>query len=123
MSSNRDDLEARLLEKAEKAIRKLMEQKSGRRDLSRSEMENLVGELEIDLRQALMQELVDEAHRQGVGLWADCAGRLRYKGKKPKRVVTLRGEVEVERDYYYCETCKRGDFPPGQTSGVECNRL
>jgi hypothetical protein len=27
--------------------------------------------------------------------------------------VTLRGEVEVERDYYYCDTCKRGYFPPG----------
>ena len=113
MSTNRDELEARLLQQAEKAIHNMLEQKNGRRDLSMSEMENLVGALEIDLRQALMQELVDETQRQAVGLCADCGGKLRYKGKKTKPIVTLRGEMEVERDYYDCETCERGYFPPG----------
>ena len=113
MSSEEDELEARLLKRAEKAIRNMLEQKGERRGLSISEMEDLVGELEIDLRQALMQELVDEAHRQDVGLCEACGGKLRCKGKKSRRIVTLRGEVEVERDYYYCDTCKRGYFPPG----------
>jgi hypothetical protein len=76
-------------------------------------MEDLVGELEIDLRQALMQELVDEAHRQEVGLCEACGGKLGSKGKKSRRLVTLRGEVEGERDYYDGDTCKRGYFSPG----------
>lgn len=113
MSTNHNELEARLLKQAENVIRRLLEQKGERRDLSISEMENLVGELEIDLRQAVMQELVDEAQPQGVGLCPECGGKLRSKGKKPRRVVTLRGEVEVERDYYRCEGCQRGYFPPG----------
>jgi uncharacterized protein with PIN domain len=113
VSANGEDLEVRLLKQAEKAIRHLLEQKGERRDLSMSEMEDLVGELEIDLRQALMQELVDEAQARDGGLCVECGGKLRYKGKKAKRVVTLRGEVEIERDYYRCETCQRGYFPPG----------
>ena len=60
-----------------------------------------------------MQELVDEAQTQGNGLCPDCGGKLRHKGKKLKRVVTVRGEVEVERDYYHCAQCGTGYFPPG----------
>jgi len=42
-----------------------------------------------------------------------CAGKLRYKGKRKRRVVTVRGEIEVERDYYVCTACGAGYFPPG----------
>ena len=31
-------------------------------------------------------------------------------------MVTLRGEVKVERDYYHCEWCKRGYVPLDQQS-------
>ena len=112
MSADSNDLEARLLKQAQVAIHKLLEEKGERRDLSMSEMEDLVGALEVNLRQGLMQEMVDEAQSQATGLCPSCGGKLRYKGKKPKQVVTLRGEVKVERDYYHCERCKRGYFPP-----------
>jgi YgiT-type zinc finger domain-containing protein len=60
-----------------------------------------------------MQELVDEAQAQGASLCPGCEGKLRYKGKGSKRVVTLRGEVEVKRDYDGCNACGTGYFPPG----------
>ncbi len=113
MSAHAPDLEARLLKRAQEAIRKLLEEKGERRDLSMSEMEDLVGVLEVNLGQGVMQEMVDEAQSQAAGLCPECGGKLRNKGKKPKQVVTLRGEVQVERDYYQCEKCKRGYFPPG----------
>jgi uncharacterized protein with PIN domain len=113
MSSEKDELEVRLLKQAEKAIHHLLEQKGERRDLSISEMEALVGELEMDLRQTWMQELVDETYRPETSVCEACGGKLRAKGKKSRRIVTLRGEVEVQRDYYYCDRCKRGYFPPG----------
>jgi uncharacterized protein with PIN domain len=75
-------------------------------------MENLVGKFEIDLRQTVMQELVEAAHRPEVGLCESCGGKLRSKGQKARQIVTVRGEVEVLRDYYYCDRCKRGYFPP-----------
>ena len=113
MTESREDLKSRLLQRVQGSIDNLIAQKAGRRDLSMTEMEDLVGELEVELRQALMQELVDEAQTQGNGLCPDCGGKLRHKGKKLKRVVTVRGEVEVERDYYHCAQCGTGYFPPG----------
>jgi len=112
MSTSANELKNRLQERAYEAIEKLLEQKAGRRDLSMSEMEDLVGEFEIEIRQSLLQEMVVDAQQARPGLCETCAGKLRYKGKKPKQVVTLRGEVRVERDYYQCETCGTGYFPP-----------
>lgn len=113
MASESDDLKKRLQERADEAIEKLLAQKGGRRDLSMDEMEDLVGDFELEVRQALMQEIIADTQERQAGLCATCGGKLRYKGKKPKRVVTLRGEVTVERDYYQCESCGRGYFPPG----------
>ncbi len=58
MSVPSDNLEKRLQERAHEAIQKLLEQKAGRRDLSMDEMEDLVGEFEIEVRQSLIQEMV-----------------------------------------------------------------
>jgi DNA-directed RNA polymerase subunit RPC12/RpoP len=113
MTSTADDLEKRLQKRTEEAIEKLLEHKAGRRDLSMSEMEDLVGEFEVAVRQALMQEIIRDTQVDNRGLCETCGGKLRYKGKKSKQVVTLRGEVVVERDYYQCERCGGGYFPPG----------
>jgi uncharacterized protein with PIN domain len=112
MSSTSDELEKRLQKRAQEAIQSLLEQKANRRDLSMSEMEDLVGDFEVDIRQSLMQEMVADAQVDKRGFCEACGGRLRYKGKKPKQVVSVRGEVKVERDYYQCETCGTGYFPP-----------
>lgn len=113
MPENREDLEKRLLDQARQAISQMLAKKEGRRDLSMTEMEDLVGELEIDLRQGVLQELVEESQTQDKGLCPYCQGKLRNKGKRRKRLITLRGEVEVERDYYVCLDCGEGYFPPG----------
>ena len=41
-----------------------------------------------------------------------CGGKLHKKGRKEKRVVSLAGEVKIEREYIYCPHCQRGFFPP-----------
>ena len=113
MPTPSDELKKRLEKRVDEAIEKLLEQKAGRRDLSMSEMEDLVGDFEIEIRQSLLQEMVIDVQEIRPGLCETCGGKLRYKGKKPKQVATLRGEVTVERDYYQCETCGTGYFPPG----------
>lgn len=113
MPDNREALEKRLLEQAKQAINKMLDEKGGRRDLSMTEMEDLVGDLETDFRQAVLQELVDESQTQNKGLCPSCQGKLRNKGKRRKRLITVRGEIEVERDYYVCQDCGAGHFPPG----------
>ncbi len=42
-----------------------------------------------------------------------CGQEMRYKGQKHRYLRTRSGEVEMERAYYYCPTCRRGHFPPG----------
>lgn len=113
MCKDETELEAQLVAQARTAITKLLDQKAGRRDLSLSEMESLVGALELELRQAVMQTLVEESQTPGQRVCPRCGGKLRQKGKRRKQVVTVRGEVEVERDYYVCSTCGAGSFPPG----------
>ena len=113
MVENGEELENRLLDQARQAIKQLLAKKDGRRDLTMTEMEDLVGELEIDFRQAALQELVDESQSQNKGLCPHCQGKLRNKGKRRKRLITVRGEIEVDRDYYVCLDCGEGYFPPG----------
>jgi hypothetical protein len=113
MPDNREELENRLIEQAKQAIKNMLDEKNGRRDLSMTEMEDLVGDLETDFRQAVLQELVDESQEQAKGLCPSCQGKLRNKGKRRKRLITVRGEIEVERDYYVCLNCGAGFSPSG----------
>lgn len=112
MTEEHNELKDRMEKHAQSSIEKLLKQKAGRRDLSMTEMEDLIGAFEMDVRRALMQELVDESQTQASGLCPECGEKLRYKGKKRKQVASLRGEVEVERDYYHCAGCGSGYFPP-----------
>lgn len=43
-----------------------------------------------------------------------CGAALETKGERRKVFTTRLGELESERPYTYCPTCKRGVFPPGR---------
>ena len=113
MPEERQELENGLIEQAKQAIRTMLAAKDGRRDLSMIEMEDLVGDLETDFRQSVMQTLVAESQAKEKGFCPHCQGKLCPKGKKRKRVITIRGEVEAEREYYVCVECGTGYFPSG----------
>jgi uncharacterized protein with PIN domain len=114
-----ESLEARLTTVAQAAIRQLLSEKGEQQTLSLTEMEALVGRVELRLRQDLMQALVEDAPRPRLSECPQCGGAVRYKGVKAKQVVTVRGEVRVERDYYYCRACQAGFFPPRPDVGRE----
>ena len=109
----------RHLEKARIAIREMLDQKGERRDLTMTEMENMVGDLEMDLRQSIMQELADDSQKTDDNLSSECDGKLRNKGKRKRKIVTVRGEIEVTRNYYICTDCGAGYFPPRSSMGIE----
>lgn len=111
MTRRNEDLEARLLEKAQLAIREMLDQKGNRHNLTMSEMEKMVGEFETHLCEIVMQELAEDSEPTSQ-LCPDCGGKLRSKGKRKRKVVTVRGEIEVERDYTICTICGGGYFPP-----------
>ena len=114
MPQTNDELEAKLLAKAQEAIRKLLAKQKPKDEITLSDMEMSVGEFGEELLQEIMQELVEassssESHALNC---PNCQRAMRYKGKKSKQMLSLRGEIEIERDYYYCEDCRSGYFPP-----------
>lgn len=112
MSTNRDDLKAKLLAQAEAAIDKMLSDERLNDQMTLSDIEAVVGVSEADFRQRALEEIIT-MQQESAKTCPLCGTQLRNKGKRKKRVVTLRGETEIERQYYQCETCQTGYFPPG----------
>jgi uncharacterized protein with PIN domain len=111
MTTDRDKLRAKLLARAEATIDELLKDERLHEKMTLREIEEIVGQSEADFRQAALEEII--ALQQATATrCAVCGGRLENKGKKPKQVVSLRGEMQIERTYYQCQACGRGYFPP-----------
>ena len=111
MPTNRDDLKAKLLAQAEAAIEQMLSDERLSEAMTMSEIEALVGASEADFRQRALEEII-AIQQENAKTCPLCGSSLRNKGKRKKRVVTLRGASEIERTYYHCETCQQGYFPP-----------
>lgn len=113
MALNKEELKAKLLQAYEAHLDQLLAELN--EELELSEIEEVALELRRQVGAGITQALVDH---QGKQVRVDeycptCGGRMRHKGRKRRRVITRSGEVAIERTYYYCETCRRGLFPPG----------
>jgi len=115
MPTNRETLEQKLLEQAQQVMRKLLDDLPESSDITLSDMERATGTMGQALMQQTMQQLV-ESKQQATMTDMHCEGcheRMSRRGKRKRRIVTVRGEVEVERVYYVCPKCGTGCFPPG----------
>jgi hypothetical protein len=116
MGLTEDELKSRMLAKVEAALDKLLAHKKVTEEITLTEIEQLVLVAGQEIGEGLTAALVEESVRVGQmpgPACAECGQEMHYKGLKQKRVVSETGEVEVNRAYYYCETCKAGLFPPG----------
>jgi uncharacterized protein with PIN domain len=115
MRSDRDRIEEELLKQAQQAIRRRLEALPDRDQITLSEMERLTGEMGHEVMQHTLPKLSEtqQSPADRVGLCEACNRRMHKRGKRKKRVVTVRGQVEIERQYYMCPGCGRGHFPPG----------
>lgn len=111
MSKQREALRAKLLAEAEVAIDKMLSDERLSEAMTLSDIEAVIGVSEADFRQGALEAIV-AIQQETPTLCPLCGGKLRNKGKRKKRVVTLRGETDVERTYYQCEGCGKGYFPP-----------
>ncbi len=87
---------------------------SADKPLSLSEIEDIALRLRARIGAEVTQALVAKQAPVAVPgpVCEGCGQEMHYKGLKQRRVVSRSGEVEWERPYYYCETCRRGFFPP-----------
>ncbi len=76
-------------------------------------------------RQRLMAKLLGELAAQpeeewmGAEVCSSCGRELTPKGKRRREVGHLEGEVQVEREYHYCDECQSGFFPPGRQTEAD----
>lgn len=90
----------------------------------------------LDL-EAVEQAIRDAMHRAGAGLLetllnedepsearqpCGCGSQARCAGKRPKKLVTMLGEVAVERSYYHCGRCGKGFAPRDRELDVEATQ-
>src|SRR5258708_14914199 len=97
-------------------INGLVEETLGRAKgpLTLSEIEDIALKVRARIGEEITQALVAQQAPVGVPGRAceQCGQEMHNKGLKKRRVVSRSGEVEWERPYYYCESCRRGLFPP-----------
>ena len=120
MTVDNEELKARLMAEAEKAIEELLAGRSEKEELTLSDIERLVRRAGQGVMEGFTGELVEvEAQKPQSQTCPRCGRKARYKGEKGRDLVAETGETRLERAYYYCPKCGEGFFPPRPEVGPE----
>jgi hypothetical protein len=107
-----EELKARLLAEAEAIINEIVGQDEASQAKTLDEIEQVALRAGQQIKTSVRAGLVGNAPSASVGkACRQGGGKLKAKGKRSKWVLTQAGEVQMERDYYYCDQCKTGFFP------------
>jgi len=119
MKKSRAQREAQLREAMEGILEELWVWEEGQERPNLEAMEEVVLRLRHQLGQAMLEVLV-EGQEAGQPVepprCEECGEPMRNKGGKVRGVESRVGEVELERNYYYCARCRSGFFPPGPST-------
>jgi len=115
MSNDKKQIEEELVEQARQAIRKMLSDLPDATEITLSDMEQRTGEMGKTVMQGTIQKLSNTQRNEfsEAVTCEPCQVKMQKRGKRKKRVLTARGEIEIERQYYVCPVCKSGHFPPG----------
>src|SRR5258707_8127630 len=107
-----EELKAQLLAEVEVLINEIVGEDQASQPKTLGEIEQAALKAGQSVKASVLAGLVANAPQPTAGdRCAQCGGKLKDKGKRSKWVFTQAGEVQVERDYYYCDQCKTGFFP------------
>lgn len=114
MPTKREKLEQELLDQAQKAIQKMLDDLPEDSDISLSDMEQATGIMGRHIMNQSLQKLAQskQAEVNETVPCPACGEKMHSRGKRKKRVETLRGEIEIERGYFVCPNCGETYFPP-----------
>ncbi len=113
---NKDELKARLLAEAEKAIDEMLAEKPAAGTMSLGDIERLVLKSGAQFEASVLKEIgqeeseVESSHEQ---ICERCGSRMQRRGKSGRQVRTEVGATHLERTYYVCPGCGASLFPPG----------
>ena len=87
---------------------------AARRKDHRWDLEALETATRAALHQAgakLLEQLLEAPWEAAPERPCSCGRRAPQRGRRPKKIVTVLGEVDIERPYYLCAVCHQGQFP------------
>ncbi len=115
MRKSRAEIKAELLAKYEALRDEMLSQGEAQAGLTKTDIEELALRTRAEVGEQVTAALVETQSEPRIpGLRCpNCGPEMRYKGREHRYLRTRSGEVELERAYYYCPTCRRGHFPPG----------
>jgi uncharacterized protein with PIN domain len=116
MKKSKEHLKADFLKEAEQIFDELMAWDDEIDEPNMREIETKVLELRKRLGEDLAMGIVSRQEKRQPAekqICGECGEQMENKGVKRKGVESMVGEIELEREYYYCVKCKQGFFPPG----------
>ena len=118
MKKSKKQMKANFLKEAEKAYDELMAWDNAIDEPNMREIEMKVLEMRKRLGEDLAAVIITRQEKRQPAekqICEECGMQMENKGLKRKGVESVVGEIELEREYYYCVKCKQGHFPPGRT--------
>ena len=115
MRRTRDQVKAKLMADAEVLIDEMLDWNDNTPAPTLTQIEDVVLSLRKRLGERVAEAVVESQGATQPALQVacpTCGCEMRRKGKKQTGVESRVGLVEVEREYYYCDHCKKGLFPP-----------
>jgi DNA-directed RNA polymerase subunit RPC12/RpoP len=116
-----EEIKKQQLANYEKFLDKMLSNLPEPESLTLSDLERATGEVGSEMMQDLLQNLASEAQIESEKqiMCPDCGSKSYRRGKRTKQVISSRGEIELERQYYVCSQCGHGFFPPRPEMGTE----
>jgi len=68
---------------------------------------------------AVLSLLLSQTQPVASSVACECGQQARYHSQRKRRVLTALGEAEIERSYYYCPQCQRGQCPRDRELSIE----
>ena len=119
MKRSRAELKAALMRQAEVAIEQLLDFDEQTLEPTLTQIEDAVLKVREEISEQMALALIEgqpNTHPVPGPRCPTCSQEMHYKDMKGETVESRVGTLPLKRSYYYCETCRRGLFPPGSST-------
>ena len=111
-----EELRARLLSEAEKAIDKVLAKRPAANKMTLRDIERLAVEAGAEVSAGVQQALGvegNQGHSQQEQRCERCGALMQRRGQHSRQVITEAGSSRIERTYFVCPGCGHSFFPLG----------
>jgi len=110
-----------LIEALVRKFRQQLAEQLPDKDQTLDQIEEVAGRVGNTVSQDIQKHLTDKQTRKRPAERQHCAcgKEVRYKGHKPRQIVTCHGLLRLRRAIYYCQACQKNTVPSDLTLGLD----